>query len=572
MKPVKHTDFLSYLLMESESYKNFDDIEKLVESGVELSSLPLQPLYLSLRTTPADQLSMILPKLSSEQRQAILDIDVWQKDNLDIESFENWPLVFARCGDHKVVKEFARSNEFLLYLKSKFTVYTFDLENPQYPDHDNFFLTDDNQFLLEYDSELGCAKEVQFLVRMLFADLGVEEANALLMRLINDSFYSFQEEIYQDKRNRLIDYGFVDYFDALEIRSAFPNLSTIDHYISKKTATTGEIDAHSKNQSLHSTALLAFKKGLESIHESLEKVKSEKRIDYLQFNFVRLVNANITLDDSLKEGSIAITRTGNKVRSKILLGYDYALRQSKNKNIFDVFDFTELFKIGNSLINLPKNKIKKSIENTPFEQDDFEYFMGQYWNTFVTDSMDDIPKLIHPRAEKAKEIATVELYEIWRERVETFVQILPFIKTFFETIQKLNKEGKLNDNFYLNYTVDNIDFESILLSSFANFSLGNYQNKDVNKMGLTTSEFKKFIDAHFELVDGNHKLRASSDKNLQKKVQDFAEAYGFGVVKKFEAYLYEILDENLSNYNFNDLKDEDFRHVGGPILLNTLKN
>lgn len=62
-------DLLSQLLYEACAYKKFEDIEKLVEGGKDLSMIPIQPLYVSLQTTSNDQVAAILPKLSSEQRQ-----------------------------------------------------------------------------------------------------------------------------------------------------------------------------------------------------------------------------------------------------------------------------------------------------------------------------------------------------------------------------------------------------------------------------------------------------------------------------------------------------------------------
>ena len=44
--------------------------------------------------------------------------------------------------------EFTKSEEFALFLKARFNMWTFDVEDPLYPDHDNYFLTDDQMFLI----------------------------------------------------------------------------------------------------------------------------------------------------------------------------------------------------------------------------------------------------------------------------------------------------------------------------------------------------------------------------------------------------------------------------------------
>ncbi len=143
-------DLLSQLLYEAQAYKKFEDIEKLVESGTDLSMIPVQPLYVSLKNTSSDQVAMILPKLSKDQRQALRDIDLWKKDELDPESVYYWIDVYSKCRDEDVVLEFVKSEDFLLGLKNQFTIYTFDVEDPEYPEKDNYFLTEDNLLVVEY--------------------------------------------------------------------------------------------------------------------------------------------------------------------------------------------------------------------------------------------------------------------------------------------------------------------------------------------------------------------------------------------------------------------------------------
>jgi len=96
-------DLLSQLLYEAQAYKKFEDIEKLVDSGLDLSMIPIQPLYVSLQTTSTDQIAQVIPKLSSDQRQALRDIDLWQKDNLDPESIYHWFEIYSKCEDDSVV-------------------------------------------------------------------------------------------------------------------------------------------------------------------------------------------------------------------------------------------------------------------------------------------------------------------------------------------------------------------------------------------------------------------------------------------------------------------------------------
>ena len=70
-------DVLSKIIFEAKSYNSVQDIEKLVEVGSDLSMIPIQPLYVSMLSSSTDQVAEILPKLSQQQRQAFLDLDLW---------------------------------------------------------------------------------------------------------------------------------------------------------------------------------------------------------------------------------------------------------------------------------------------------------------------------------------------------------------------------------------------------------------------------------------------------------------------------------------------------------------
>jgi hypothetical protein len=125
----------------------------------------------------------------------------------------------------------------------------------------------------------------------------------------------------------------------------------------------------------------------------------------------------------------------------------------------------------------------------------------------------------------------------------------------------------------LNYEVDNIDLESILISSLINFCLGTNHQGEMNKMGLTVVELKKFIKDYFlKEVDGDHAPAFNENNPLCSKIIKFSKEYGLYTIHGIEMYLHGILDEQLSGYHFDELSDEEFKHVGGPILLNSIAN
>lgn len=568
----KKNDPITLLMKESDAYVNLDQIEKYVEGQHDLSMLPVQPVYLALRKLPVDKVAEYLPKFSKEQRAIFLDIDLWQKDEIDIEHFTFWLHAYSMVDSEEVRADFVQSEQFLLYLKSRFNVWSFDAEDPEYPEHDNYFLTDDNLLLFEFDENFAQVDEVRNLIRHLYYEWGVEKAYSFLFKMVSDSFSVLQEEEYEARRERMRDFGFVDYIDALEAENPFINIEFLHQFIKKKTAMTGEIEDVSKNQNLHNSSLVAFKDHFKKVIDELLKVQDQKRADFIQFNFVRLINARLESQGSLKKGSVAMTRTGAQTKNLILLGFNYLkssqvseyLKEIPEEGIFTLFNFSELYKIGNSLIRFNIKDLKKALTQNGFETDT-ESFLGDYWNDFLDNTFDQPVKFHSPKEDTAKTIIEVEEYLMWTYKTKTLIQLLPFAKKFMDTFNALKEDGRLQDSFYLNYTVEDIDFEALLLSSFANHFLSSFNEKNTSstsKLGLTIEEYKRFSSG---IITSEGEFVLTPE--LFKKIQHFAESFGLNQVYDFNNYMQDLLKTQLVGYDLDQMNDEDFKHVGGPIIL-----
>ena len=567
-------NLLSQILFEAKSYNSFDDIEKLVEIGTDLSVVPVQPLYVSLVSSSSDQVAKVIPKMSKDQRQAMVDLDLWKKDTIDVFSFEFWIEVYSKVSELELTKEFVSSDDFLLYLKSRVNIWTFDVEDPMYPDHDYYFLTDDNLLLVEYSEEYKYPNELKYLIRNMYDKYGVENAYAILFKLVNDSFSVIQENGYYSKKERLRNFGFVDHFEALEQLHSFVTHKQVENFITNKKSNTASLDTTAQNQSLHSSALVSFDHDMENIFEELRKVKSEKRAQFLHFVFIRLINSTITLNDALKGGRVELTRIGKITKSFLELGLQ-KIKMTKEtpeeESIFETFDFVDLYKVGYSLVNIERTKIKKTLKNTPFNDNELEYFLGTWWTSFLENSDYEVPKIkTFGAALHATEVNSLSTYETWKKSVDQFKQLVPFINTFYTSFHSLKSESKLHSDFYLNYEVEEIDFEAIILSSFINYVLGHYNAGETNKMGISVTELKEFLKEYSLKHNEEFIILPEQNPKMQDQLIGFTAQFGFVQVLGFENYLYGILTEHLSGYDFDSLDEEDFKHIGGPIILNSL--
>jgi hypothetical protein len=91
-------------------------------------------------------------------------------------------------------------------------------------------------------------------------------------------------------------------------------------------------------------------------------------------------------------------------------------------------------------------------------------------------------------------------------------------------------------------------------------------------MGVTISELKSFYHQFFMKNGEEYLIKGEEDPVLRLQTKNFIEKFGLTLIKKFDRYLYQIMLEQLNGYEVDNMTEEDFKHIGGPILLNFTSN
>lgn len=557
-----NANIIELILKESKAYTSMELIESFISEQKSLSSIPVQPLYVSVRNLPLEYKTSALSLMTKKQREVFYDLDLWKKDELNVSEFETWVKACAYSPDDAVRFEFAESSEFALFLKGKFNIWTFDVEDPMYPDHDYYFLTEDNLLLFEYDDTCDIVDEVKTLVRELYSIKGVEKAYQYLFSVVSDGFMTLSEREYEDKKARLRNFGFVDYFDSLEILNTLPSVSHAEAYVKNKKKITANIDKIGQIQTLHQNSLVAFESDNSEIELEVAKIKDDNRFQYLHFNFVRLLNGNFEYFNVLKDSSLAMTRVGKRVKSFISLGLSFSksVRHFGEESAFEYFDFADFFKIGHSLVSVVQKRLKKELASYKLD-DEGDKFLGQYFEQFLDDFFGQEILFRQKGETESFPIRDVSLWNEANNKANLLITLLPFIKSFKYVYDELVSEGKVADSYYLNYDISSIDFEALLLSSFVNFSLGKFSKDDTRKMGVTITELKEFY---------NKFLKENDPSIIANCISTFVTSFGLDTILGVDEYLQELLSEHLEGYDLGELEESEFKHIGGPIIFNTM--
>ena len=555
-------NLLHLLVEESKSYLGLEKIEQLIQTGNDLSNIPVQPLYMSIRNLPVEAKSALIPRLSKEQREAFLDIDLWTKDYLSVDDFSQWLFVYSSVPD-EFKYEFVKSPEFALFLKARFNIWTFDVEDPQYPDHDYYFLTECNQLLFEYDENCEYVDQLKDAIKMLYSEEGVEKAYSYLFKIVADQIGMMTEDEYRLKKSRLQDFGFVDYYEAMELTNHFPSKKHINNFLNKTIAAKkyeSTLEDDLKNQKIPYTLVSTFEKKSEKLNEELDKINNQTREDFLSFNLVKLINANVELNGGIKKGMVELTATSKETKTLLDLGLSYVSNHidetyQQELPIFEIFSFTDLYRIGKSLIELNQRMIKKSFLQLELDET-FDSFLGQYLDSFIAKTFSKEFSFQATSGEKI-DINSFSHLIRWEQESNRLCQLLPYAKAFKTKLDELIKNNKIQNHFYLNYNIEDIDFPALILSSFANFYFT--PSLDQLKIGVTLAEFKQFLAEYY---------KREKNPEWPLKIKSFLQSFGLHEIEQFDQLIEYFLSDALDGYeDYAAISSEEYKFIGGPIIL-----
>lgn len=189
---------------------------------------PVQPLYLFLRSLGLADAGELLALCSSEQVQAFLDLDGWERDRVLPQRVFLWLAALRDLGHEKLTAHLRRLDAELLttLLGPRLRVYELNDEDRPPPEEAEglFYTTPDRLYLIDIvpDPEGEPDGEVDraLLIRSLLEDLyrsGIDFARSIVMAARWDAGAETEERAYRFRSGRMADLGYVDYYEALKV-------------------------------------------------------------------------------------------------------------------------------------------------------------------------------------------------------------------------------------------------------------------------------------------------------------------------------------------------------------------
>jgi hypothetical protein len=203
-----------------------------------LRRVPAAQLYFALQNLSDEDLERLLPHITENQWTTILVFDVWARDGIYTGQFLRWEHFLTRA-EPAVAKKLLRATDpelWLLTFQRELRIYG-RLEQDEFegePDEaEEWLVSPDQQFLIILPDQADKARLLRSLLQTLF-EVDPEQASQLLQVSRWRTPTEVEERAYQQRRGRLEDLGFQDYFEAIEIYT----LIRPDEPLPKKQAAT----------------------------------------------------------------------------------------------------------------------------------------------------------------------------------------------------------------------------------------------------------------------------------------------------------------------------------------------
>lgn len=209
------------------------------ETRSKIRRLPAPQLFFSLKELDDSEMVTLLPHLTEEQWTAILDLDLWTRDRMSTGAFLHWLRHLVEAEDavaRKILR--ATDDEHWLSVFSKNLQVFGKTEEDEFegePDEGREVLMSPDGFFLiglpRHSEKARLLREVLIRLYQLEPDV----AAALLNHSRFGTPLAFEEDAYQNRRRRIEDMGFQDYFDAIDI---YTPRTTSDAFPEKDSSTS----------------------------------------------------------------------------------------------------------------------------------------------------------------------------------------------------------------------------------------------------------------------------------------------------------------------------------------------
>lgn len=311
-----------------------------------IRSAPYQDLFLAIKAVGLADSKELLLLATTDQRRGFIDLDCWRKDSFHMASFMEWMAAYMQCGPEEaaVAARAVDPHLLALFLKGNVRIHFLETDEP-YPELP-LILTPDQRFGIEVTGDAEGATMARLLLDVIFrmdASLGYD----LIDRIRWDNLVSMEEEAYQNKRLRLEEIGFVDYYEALNIYGEVGTTVAPQHV----GASEEENEAPRVSSTLPALLVASLTPG-EHLWKALSSLRNTRQAELISQQLASLANRILSIHSVTAGDLEKIKPALEEMRDTLNLGLEQLTqgRTALAASALKEQDMLGLFRTGFSLV------------------------------------------------------------------------------------------------------------------------------------------------------------------------------------------------------------------------------
>ncbi len=193
------------------------------ENRSRIRRLSVPQLYFGLKELGEHRIQALLPHITEAQWQGVLDLDLWNRDRANAGKFLFWAAQIVQTENPVAAKIVRGTDRQLLelWLKRRIRIEEIVDDDPGPAPDGDFMETPDRSYLIQLPRNPEESRLARALLLKLY-ELGPEETRLWIQESRYRTSIELEEAAYQNRKRRIEDLGFQDYFDALDVYAYLP--------------------------------------------------------------------------------------------------------------------------------------------------------------------------------------------------------------------------------------------------------------------------------------------------------------------------------------------------------------
>ncbi len=224
-------------------YRRIESLLSLDDAPAAIAGLAPNEVFELIHEVGFEDGQALLEYATPAQFQGCIDLDGWNRDQLEVAPLKPWLMAAIEVGFERVGEVWANlDSELRALILQRFVTKVYDVSFGEEPADDNdepILATPDRMFMLELQGDDDTQRLAQRLVEDLYradADL----ARHTIMSARSEPAAELEEQSYRWRNGRLADLGYVDFYDALDL---FRPLPADQVHVGEGSQDRGSIDA-----------------------------------------------------------------------------------------------------------------------------------------------------------------------------------------------------------------------------------------------------------------------------------------------------------------------------------------